>query len=87
MANVTKLKAKSKNQSKGEPPAPVVTNGNLREPSREGSTKKRKIEFSGPADLLDEFAQAAGQRFGFKKGSKSDLFLAMWEDYKTRVSG
>lgn len=87
MASVTKLKAKSKNQSKGEPPSPAVTNGNLKEASRESPAKKRKIEFSVPADLLDEFAQAAGQRFGFKKGSKSDLFLAMWEDYKTRISG
>ena len=29
----------------------------------------------------------AGRRFGFKKGSKSDLFIAMWEEYKHRLSG
>lgn len=86
MANIAKLKSKSKNQNKGTPPKPEVTNGNLKTSPRESSAKKGKIEFSVPADLLDEFAQAAGQRFGFKKGSKSDLFLAMWEEYKSRVA-
>jgi len=27
--------------------------------------------------MLDEFAQEAGKRFGFKKSSKSDLFIAI----------
>ena len=40
-------------------------------------------QFSVPEPLLDEFAQEAGRRFGFKKGSKSHLFLAIWEEYKT----
>ena len=84
MANVAKLKAKPKNQSKGEPPK--ATNRNLEQVARESPAKKGKIEFSVPFDVLDEFAQAAGQRFGFKKGSKSDLFLAMWEEYKSRIA-
>ena len=27
-----------------------------------------------------------GRRFGFKKGSKSDLFVAIWEEYKRRLA-
>ena len=84
MADLGKLKAKT--AGRGMPPAPDVTNTNLRTPPREKSTQKGKIEFSVPEPLLDEFAQEAGRRFGFKKGSKSNLFLAMWEEYKTRLS-
>ena len=84
MADLAKLKTKT--AGKGIPPAPDVTNTNLRTPSREKPTKKGKIEFSVPEPLLDEFAQEAGRRFGFKKGSKSDLFLAMWEEYNRRKS-
>ena len=84
MADLAKLKAKT--AGKGLPPEPDVTNINLRTPPREKSAKKGKIEFSVPEPLLDEFAQEAGRRFGFKKGSKSNLFLAMWEEYKTRTS-
>ena len=84
MADLTKLKAKS--TGRGIPPAPDVTNTNLRTRQREKPTQKGKIEFSVPEPLLDEFAQEAGRRFGFKKGSKSNLFLAMWEEYKTRTS-
>lgn len=84
MADLTKLKTKT--AGRGTPPAPDVTNTNLRSLPREKPTPKGKIEFSVPEPLLDEFAQEAGRRFGFKKGSKSNLFLAMWEEYKTGTS-
>ncbi len=84
MTDLTQLKVKT--AGRGIPPAPDVTNTNLRTPPREKPAKKGKIEFSVPESLLDEFAQEAGRRFGFKKGSKSNLFLAMWEEYKTRTS-
>lgn len=87
MASVTKLKAKPKSKGKGEPPSVEITNQNLKTAAREKPTKKGKLEFSVPADMLDEFAQAAGSRFGFKKGSKSELFLAMWDEYKTGLAG
>lgn len=85
MADMTKLKARS--AGKGTPPAPDVTNQNLKATPREKPTKKAKIEFSVPEHILDDFAQEAGRRFGFKKGSKSDLFVAMWEDYQNRIAG
>ena len=71
---------------KGTPPAPEQTNNNLSKPPRDKPVVKAKIEFSVPKTILDDFAQEAGKRFGFKKGSKSDLFMAMWNEYKDRVS-
>lgn len=82
MADLTKLKA-----GKGRPPAPEITNANLKKPPREGHVKKTKIEFSVPEHMVQEFSQEAGQRFGFKKGSKSDLFIAMWQEYQDRKAG
>ena len=86
MADLTKLKPKA---GKGTPPAPEVTNTNLKEPPREAPTKvkKTKIEFSVPEHVAAEFSQEAGQRFGFKKGSKSDMFLAMFQEYQDRKAG
>ena len=72
---------------KGAPPPPERTNENLNKPPRGARRSKGKIEFSVPKELLEEFALEAGRRFGFKKGSKSVLFIAMWEEYKHRLSG
>ena len=72
---------------KGTPPPPERTNDNLNKPARVARRSKGKIEFSVPKELLEEFALEAGRRFGFKKGCKSDLFIAMWEEYKHRLSG
>ena len=82
MADLAKLKTKV---GKGTPPAAEVTNTNLKTSPREKLVKKGKIEFSVPENILDEFAQEAGRRFGFRKGSKSDLFIAMWDEYKGRL--
>lgn len=82
MADLAKLK--SRRAGKGTPPALDVTNANLRTPPREQPAKKAKIEFSVPEYILDEFAREAGARFGFKKGSKSDLFITMWREYQER---
>ena len=90
MADITKLKPKA--SDKGAPPPtelgdgkgrpPMETNENLSAQPREVLVKKTKMEFSVPADMADAFSLAAGQRFGFKKGSKSELFIAMWKEYK-----
>lgn len=93
MADITKLKSKA---DKGAPPPPEQlrtvkgsppreTNENLSDSLRERPVAKAKIEFSVPEGLLNEFAQEAGRRFGFKKGSKSNLFVALWEEYKGRL--
>ena len=94
MANLTKLKTHA---DKGTPPIigpkgdkgipPSETNDNLTKPSRETPAKKTKIEFSVPESVANAFSQEAGQRFGFKKGSKSDLFIAMFQEYVDRKVG
>ena len=84
MADLGKLKRRA---DKGAPPAPERTNTNLRKPARGGRQSKAYLQFSVPEELRDEFAMEAGRKFGFKKGSKSTLFIAMWEDYKGRQSG
>ena len=84
MADIAKLKPAA---GKGTPPALEVTNTNLNTSPRDKPAKKGKIEFSVPENILDEFAQEAGKRFGFRKGSKSDLFIAMWDEYKSRITG
>ena len=80
MADFTKLKAK-KTSKKGTPPAPEITNKNLDTTPRDKPTKKCKIEFSVPEYILKEFEKEAMNRFGFKKGSKSNLFIAVWNEY------
>jgi len=59
------------------------TNDNLSKPPHVKPVAKEKIEFSVPKRMLDEFAQEAGKRFSFKKGSKSNLFIAMWDKHKS----
>ena len=97
MADIAKLKSTANKgtpppvelptAAKGAPPPVKKTNDNLDAQPREKPVKKGKIEFSVPEIMLDDFAQEAGQRFGFKKGSKSDLFIAMWNEYKNRKAG
>ena len=36
-----------------------------------------------PPDVFDAFSARAGEEFGFTKGAKSRLFLAMWEAYRS----
>ncbi|MCU7879195.1 MAG: hypothetical protein KZQ66_17260 [Candidatus Thiodiazotropha sp. (ex Lucinoma aequizonata)] len=93
MADLTKLKPADKGApppvetktTKGKPPS--ETNDNLNKPPREAPVKKTKIEFSVPETMANAFSQEAGHRFGFKKGSKSDLFIAMWQEYQDLKAG
>lgn len=98
MADLSKLRKKSskgtppaptqpqerENTSSHKGSPPEDTNGNLSEQPRGKPVVKAKIEFSVPEEILNEFALEAGRRFGFKKGCKSDLFVAMWGEYKAR---
>jgi hypothetical protein len=79
MANLGRLKTKAAN--KGTPPQ--ATNRNLKTQPREKPVPTRKIEFSVPETVFDDFSEASFKRFGFKKGAKSKLFLAMWEEFQS----
>lgn len=88
MADFTKLKPKA--GDKGEPPPVDATNNNLQTPPRSKMQPKGKaarsvpmgkIQFSVPQSEIEAFSKEAGKQFGFKKGSKSDLFSAMLEHW------
>jgi hypothetical protein len=36
-----------------------------------------------PPEVFDAFSAKAGETFGYSKGSKSQLFMAMWESYSS----
>lgn len=77
MSNVSKLKT-----GKGEgPPPPADAPGNTAKPPRDKSEAKVSLDFWVPESVGDAFGQEAARVFGFKKGSKSKLFMKIWEDY------
>ena len=49
-----------------------------------GQTPNKKIVFSVPSDMIDEFSEEAARNFGFKKGSKSKMFINMWNYWKSK---
>lgn len=82
MAKVSALKT---GKASGPPPADAAPN-NLDRPARDKTETKGKIEFSVPEWLIEDFSAEAARRFGFKKGSKSQMFMQLWDEYKTRQS-
>ena len=50
---------------------------------RPAEGKNRALQLMVPPDVFIAFSARAGQEFGFTKGAKSRLFLAMWDLYKT----
>ena len=44
-------------------------------------SSNKAIIFSVPIEVVEAFNHHAAERFGFRKGSKSELFLAIWEEY------
>lgn len=48
--------------------------------------KNKPLQFMVPPRVADEFSAEAGAVFGFNKGAKSKLFLALWEAYKANKS-
>lgn len=78
--NVTKLKGKGAPPKMDDSPDPIQTN-----PRPEvGPTKPLQVRL--PDDVFEDFSRTAGERFGFSKGAKKQLFLEMWEVYKSNKS-
>ena len=67
---------------KGPPPAPEETNKNLEQPPRTEKEKNVHLYFSVPQSVVDAFNAEALSRNGYYKGSKSDLFMTIWQDYE-----
>lgn len=82
MANLAKLKKPS---GKGSPPALDQAPDNLSHAPREKTEPIMGLNLRIPQSAFEEFSQEAGRAFGFKKGAKQQLFLAMWADYKRNL--
>ena len=76
MANTSLLK-------KGTPPAREKAESVIEADPRRHDGKNRPLQVMVPPAVFDAFSARAGQEFGFSKGAKSHLFMAMWEAYKS----
>lgn len=78
--NLSKLKS-----GKGvPPPAEDTTDVTDTDPRGDGKAPTRPLQVRIPETVFAEFSERAGKEFGFTHGSKKQLFLKMWEAYKTQ---
>lgn len=69
---------------KGAPPPRQGTSSVIAADPRVPEGKNKALQLMVPPDVFLEFSARAGEEFGFTKGAKSRLFLAMWNAYKGR---
>ncbi|OWU66790.1 hypothetical protein [Marinibacterium profundimaris] len=67
---------------KGAPPAREVTSNVIEADPRRSEGKTRPLKVQVPESILSEFNGEANERFEHRNGSKSKLFLEMWEIYQ-----
>lgn len=79
MTNTSKLK-------KGAPPSREKTENIIVADPRAAEGKNKPLQVQVPQAVFEAFSARAGQEFGYSKGAKSQLFLAMWEAYKSMKS-
>lgn len=80
MADIAALK-RTTGKSAGPPPE-VQAPGNVQNPPRDKKEPIGKIQLSIPESTIGDFEAEAAKRFGFKKGSKSQMFIALWTHYQ-----
>ena len=76
MANTSLLK-------KGAPPPRESAKNVIQADPRPSEGKNKPLQVMVPPEVFDAFSARAGETFGFSKGSKSQLFMAMWEAYSS----
>jgi len=76
MANTSLLK-------KGAPPPREKATNIIEADPRKSEVKNKPLQVMIPPEVFDAFSARAGETFGFSKGSKSQLFMAMWESYNS----
>lgn len=76
MANTSLLK-------KGAPPPREKAASVIENDPRPTEGKKKPLQVMVPPEIFDAFSARAGEEFGFSKGAKSQLFLAMWDAYSS----
>lgn len=74
MANTSFLK-------KGAPPKRETAPSVIEADPRPTEGKKKPLQVMVPPEVFNAFSARAGEEFGFSKGAKSHLFLAMWASY------
>lgn len=75
MANTSMLK-------KGAPPPREKAANVIQADPRPSEGKNKPLQVQVPQEVFEAFSARAGEEFGYSKGAKSQLFLAMWEAYK-----
>ena len=78
MANTSQL------MKKGAPPRREATANVIAVDPRPEEGRKQPLQVKIPPDVHKAFSARAGEEFGFTSGSKTKLFLAMWEAYTAR---
>lgn len=76
MANTSILK-------KGAPPQREKTTNVIQADPRKSEGKNKPLQVMVPPEVFDAFSARAGETFGYSKGSKSQLFMAIWDAYSS----
>jgi len=71
-------------KKKGAPPPRSKVANVIKADPRPSDGKNKPLQVMVPPDVFEAFSQRAGEDFGFSKGAKSQLFLAMWEAYQSK---
>lgn len=77
MANTSSLK-------KGAPPPRQPAVSIIDADPRRDDGRKQPLQVKIPVEVHSAFSVRAGEEFGFTSGSKTKLFLAMWEAYTSK---
>ena len=76
MANTSILK-------KGAPPRRDKAENVIKADPRPSEGKNKPLQVMVPPSVFEAFGARAGEEFGFSKGAKSRLFMAMWSAYQS----
>ena len=71
---------------KGAPPPRETVVNVIKADPRATEGRNKPLQVQVPEAVFDQFSERAGQEFGFNKGAKSRLFMAMWEAYTSMKS-
>ena len=78
MANTSSL------LKKGAPPAREPAASVIEADPRREEGRRQPLQVKIPQEVHQAFSARAGKEFGFTSGSKTKLFLAMWEAYRSK---
>jgi hypothetical protein len=77
--NISKLKS-----TKGAPPTADTTPDVITQDTRDAKETLKPLQVRIPKSTFEEFSERAGREYGFSHGAKKQLFLKMWEAYKSQ---